>query len=31
MIAALLLASMLGQAVPDWPAKPAEAWVQAAP
>lgn len=31
MIPALLLASMLGQAVPDWPDKPAAQWVQGGP
>ena len=31
MIVAALLAAVLGQAVPEWPAKPAESWVQGGP
>lgn len=31
MIVATLLAALLGQAVPEWPAKPPESWVQGGP
>jgi len=31
VIVATLLAALLGQAVPEWPAKPAESWVQGRP
>ena len=31
MILAALLAAILGQAVPEWPAKPPESWVQGGP
>lgn len=31
MFLALLLATMLGQAVPEWPAKPPASWVQGGP
>jgi peroxiredoxin len=31
MMSALLLASILGKPVPDWPAKPAAEWVQGGP
>ena len=31
MIVATLLAALLGQAVPEWPAKPEESWVQGGP
>jgi peroxiredoxin len=31
VIVATLVAALLGQAVPEWPAKPAETWVQGGP
>jgi len=31
MIPALVLAGILGQPVPDWPAKPADQWIQGGP